>query len=237
MPAVRHIPHKRRSLHRKGPEADLVSTLAQWMVETTSARPSWLGVDVPLGAGTPDIVLVLPGNGIDLSFRPALSDAEILAYLRSVAAAAPATVAARINQPAPDVQRRLEQLARWGGVEEAGAAVRLSAAWRADTTAVVTIEAKIGNWKRALGQAKRNRLFATQSYIAVPEPSADRIAGQAELCDSGVGLLAVDQLSGDVNCVAAPRPMVPQIWSYYYLAICSAARFPKGRMDGVSGFY
>jgi hypothetical protein len=73
---------------------------------------------------------------------------------------------------------------------------------------MIAVELKLRDWRRAVTQSFRYRLFADASYIAMPTRYAERAVGHAS--DAGVGVLAVDGtevreiLQPDEQCLIAP---------------------------------
>lgn len=62
---------------------------------------------------------------------------------------------------------------------------------------LVTVELKLSDWKRALGQASLNQLWTDYSYIAIPESGRiDVICAAAR--EEGVGVITVDRGKGQV---------------------------------------
>ena len=58
---------------------------------------------------------------------------------------------------------------------------------------IFAIEAKLYDWKRALRQAYRNKLFANRVYVALPEKSASPAINRIhEFHQTSVGLLLVN---------------------------------------------
>lgn len=59
---------------------------------------------------------------------------------------------------------------------------------------IVAIEVKIKNWKRALQQAYRNKLFADYAYVALPKKfSTPAITNIKTFRQAGVGLLVIQE--------------------------------------------
>ena len=57
---------------------------------------------------------------------------------------------------------------------------------------IVAVEAKVKNWRRALQQAYRDKLFADRVYVALPEEfSAAAISNLSEFKHASVGLIIV----------------------------------------------
>jgi hypothetical protein len=59
---------------------------------------------------------------------------------------------------------------------------------------IIAIEAKLHDWRRALQQAHRNKLFADRVYVALPARfSSAAITNIAEFRRVGIGLIVVDE--------------------------------------------
>jgi hypothetical protein len=72
---------------------------------------------------------------------------------------------------------------------------------------IITIELKVDRINEAIQQARAHRLFATQSYIGLPAPLAERTyARSEELQAEGVGLLSV---CASGATVLVPAPTLP----------------------------
>lgn len=76
---------------------------------------------------------------------------------------------------------------------------------------VIAFEAKLNRWRSALQQAYRNRCFADQSYVVLPEDVAEIAARHAgEFVRRGVGLCCVSKDGLDVLCGAKQEaPLQP----------------------------
>lgn len=70
---------------------------------------------------------------------------------------------------------------------------------------IVAIEAKVGNWSRALQQAAANRWFASQSFILIP-PTRSLTAVSSRARELGVGVLTFD--GGKVRQVVESKRFV-----------------------------
>ena len=117
---------------------------------------------------------------------------------------------------------RLDRLRGLRAVNRRGTAYSIAPRWRDILAEVVTIEAKVSKWRRAVQQARRNRLFAHRSYVALPEHLVPRVSTDAGFLASGVGLLAVDD-GGATLLVREATVGMPRIWVYYYrLAVLAA---------------
>lgn len=70
---------------------------------------------------------------------------------------------------------------------------------------VVTVEAKLRDWRRALSQARRQKNSADAAYIALDIRAAARMTPYArQIAEGGVGVLSVDPDSGSVRVLARP---------------------------------
>ena len=87
--------------------------------------------------------------------------------------------------------------------------------WSKILPEIVTIEAKVTDWQKAINQANRNRIFAHRSFIALPKNVAERIKKEPSLKRFGLGLLSVDE-DNNVSVLQKGRRSNPCVWSYYY---------------------
>jgi hypothetical protein len=208
----------------EGPEQALEAAISAsaWNLIRSPRTTTWAGAHPAIGAGLPDLVLVAwrGGHMPRQPLQPA--DAELFAYLRSVARIRPTTLAARLRLPTHRVEERLDVLRSLRAVRRRGTAYSLAPRWRDILAEVVTIEAKVSKWRHAIQQARRNRLFAHRSYVALPERLVPRVSSDAGFLASGVGLLAVDD-RGATLVVHEATVGMPRIWVYYYrLAVLAA---------------
>jgi hypothetical protein len=64
---------------------------------------------------------------------------------------------------------------------------------------IIAIEAKLHDWRRALQQAHRNKLFADRVYVALPAQHASpALSNLAEFRRSSIGLIVVETSSSHV---------------------------------------
>jgi hypothetical protein len=80
---------------------------------------------------------------------------------------------------------------------------------------IVAIEAKLTDWKKGAVQAKRYKVFADRTYLAIHERAAHRVDTQL-LAKHGIGLLIVAERSVREE-IAAPK-IGPRDPLRYYLA-------------------
>ncbi len=70
---------------------------------------------------------------------------------------------------------------------------------------VVTVEAKLRDWQRALAQARRQKHSADAAYIALDASSSARVTVYAaQIANGGIGVLSVDPDSQRVRILARP---------------------------------
>ena len=85
-------------------------------------------------------------------------------------------------------------------VSESPEGFSLEPAWRTILPEVVSIEAKVSNWRKAVSQAARNQLFSHRSFVALPTNVATRASTDEHVAREGIGVLAVAQ-DGSVTVV------------------------------------
>ncbi len=211
-----------------GPEAEIENAVASQITDLfpSEDRQTWAAASLPIGAGMPDLVVV--------SFEPEvfglahvdMPSVEILAYLRAVRSAKLTTIAERLPQPRRVIVRCLDGLVEVEAVSEGAGTFTINPAWRDILPEIVTIEAKVKNWRDAVAQAARNRVFAHRSFVALPERVSLRVRAEPIFKQLGIGLLSV---AGDrhVRVTRRPRRRQPRVWTYYYkLASILASHFP-----------
>lgn len=203
---------------RNGPERNLEDAVIPRIGElfSRSGLPQWVGGAVPIGAGLPDLVSVWCEPHVVSLADFATTDGTILAYLRAVRHARLATIADRVRLSLRTVQNALRDL-----LEIDAVLVRqtdlfsLSPSWREVLPQIITIEAKVSDWKRAVQQAARNRLFAHKSFVALPNDVAMRVQFECVFSQLGLGIIAVTD-AGDCQILKrAPRHNT-SVWCYYF---------------------
>lgn len=96
----------------------------------------------------------------------------------------------------------------WLDGESADGALRLTAAARPAGVRVVTVEAKLRDWRGALGQARRQQQSADQAFIALDARAAHRLRDDlAAISRQGVGVMSVDPATNTLRVLQRPsRP-------------------------------
>lgn len=216
---------------RPGPEATLEDTVALQIEHLFHDNdwPLWMAGSLPIGAGMPDLVSVW--------YEPhlrALADFErttiyILAYLRAIRHAQVDTIAARINHPRTSVQECLDQLLKIQAVTTKQNAFKLAPNWKHILPKIVTVEVKIQDWKKAVQQAVRNRIFAHKSFIALPQKVAHRIRQEPVLRNLGIGVLGVTP-DCQVRIIRQAPIHKTTVWSYYFHLATITARHSRDEL-------
>jgi len=220
---------------RPGPEESIEDAVVESLstLLTTDCHQLWIAAQYQIGAGLPDLTIAsFEPELLRFSTPPELA-VQVLAYLRVVGKAKPATIAGRLRQPKDSILDVLTELACAGAVEPTIAAFSLAPPWRAILPEVITIEAKVDNWRRALHQAARNCLFSHRSYIAVPFHIAHRVRPLAEAALRRIGILGVDS-QGRMHVIREARRQPPRLWAYYYQVALAVATASTEHADGVS---
>jgi hypothetical protein len=209
---------------RPGPELDVEDSLSNFfdaMIEAAGGS-WWLGGSVPLGSGRPDFVAAQRADC--LTALPTSSrDGVTLAYLRTVREAKLETIAARLRKCQRVAATELASLVSAGAVHcRSHTTFSLSPNWRNVLPRIVAVEAKVIDWKRALQQAARNRLFANLSYVALPQAVAGRPSLYTEARGLGIGVIAVDA-DGHASVTVDAIWQATKVWAYYYRLATLAA--------------
>ena len=217
---------------REGPELILENTVVDRLPELfDSSRPRWVAGSASIGAGMPDLVI--------MSYKPeilALAEIDsrsidLLSYLRTVRCANIDTIVQRISQPVEFVTECILELVSKDVLCCWCDAFFLSPVWRDILSEITCIELKVSNWRRALAQAARNRIFAHYSYVALPKKLANRVQNNDIVSQLGLGVIAVRE-DESVLILKKARRGKPKVWNYYYrLAELTASH--NGGGDGI----
>ena len=202
---------------RSGPESTIENTVADQITDLfpSETHTLWTAGSPPIGAGMPDLVVVACEPQVFVLAQVEMSTTQILAYLRVVGCARLDTIIERVGMPQKITIRCLNDLVEVEAVSRVHDKYSLLPIWREILPEIVTIEAKVTNWKRAIEQAARNRIFAHQSFVALPDYVAERVRSEPIFKQLGIGLLSV----GDnqvVNVLRRSRRRNPRVWKYYY---------------------
>lgn len=210
----------------EGPEQRIEDAVVDSLIDIFARKdwPLWLGSYVPIGAGFPDVVSVWYDPQVITLAGFESPDGHILAYLRSVRRARSDTISERLRIKSAMIESRMAWLEDSDVVSrEEGNSFSILPAWRRILPEVVTIEAKVADWKSALQQAIRNRIFAHRSFVALPNSVATRVNATPGFAQYGVGILAVGD-DGDVCVHRDARKSKPSVWNYYFHLAALAAK-------------
>lgn len=173
--------------------------------------------EVPAVHGVPDLAAVRFDQGAierrrSAGVRPLTTDTEV----RAVAALGPGPtcirdLASRLRMTHDYVRRAIIPLLAergWVFLSDDQVALRPDAAWV--SRRVVTVEAKLRDWQRAIAQARRQQLSADAAYIALDSQACRNIENDlGRISDSGVGVISVSAETGVSRVLIRPR-VVPR---------------------------
>jgi len=210
---------------RAGPESIIEDAVVNQITELFSneTHTLWTAGAPTIGAGKPDLVIVSFKPQVFVLAQVEMHSTQILAYLRAVGCASLDTIIERVGMPQKTTIRCLNDLIEFEAVSKIHDKYSLLPIWRQILPEVVTIEAKVKNWKRAIDQAARNRIFAHRSFIALPACVAQRVKSEPLFRQLGIGLLSVGD-DHTVSVLRSPRRHKPRVWKYYYEIALLAAR-------------
>lgn len=176
---------------------------------------SWMAGSVPIGAGLPDLVVTSYNLDVLKLAQIEASNCRILAYLRMTKCADIESLMRVVKIPRKKVNIQIEWLLDEKVIFSKSKGYFLCPTWSKILPEIVTIEAKVTDWQKAVAQANRNKIFAHRSFIALPESVAQRIRKEPILNKLGLGLLSVDE-DGGVSILRKGRRFKPFVWTYYY---------------------
>jgi len=200
---------------RSGPEAVVENAVVNQIQNLFPSEGCflWTAGSPPIGAGMPDLVVVSCEPQVFVLAQVEIPTAHILAYLRAVGCARLETIIERVGMPQETIIRCLNDLVKVEAVSRGKNTYSLLPIWREILPEIVTIEVKVTDWKRAVKQAARNRIFAHRSFVALPD-------------HVGIGLLSVAD-DHAVSVLRRSRRCKPRVWMYYYEIASLAARHSK----------
>lgn len=216
---------------RPGPELAIEEAVARrlpaLMVE--SSGRVWRAASPSIGAGMPDLVFAWHGPEVRQLHGALGAVSAVLGYLRSVTRARPETLSAKLSLPLSSVRESLIDLAERLVLSEALGWFEMSNVWRNILPEIIAVEAKVSNWKKAVQQAARNRVFAHRSFVAVPEQLAERVRLDGLVKKLGIGVLSVGK-GGETTIARRARFDEPLVWEYYY-QVASLVAKERGNAD------
>lgn len=201
-----------------GPETELEDAIVKWIPHYFSnyEHQLWTGGSVPIGAGLPDIIAATYKPELTCLAETNAHIIQVLAYLRSVGRARLDTISNRIGLSQELIAECLDDLVQVQVVRSKSNSFTISPIWRKILPTIVSIEAKVTNWRRAIIQARRNLIFSNKSLVALPKNTAQRVKSHPVFQQFGIGLLAVNN-KNEVRVLRRGRSAEPSVWGYYYL--------------------
>jgi hypothetical protein len=220
-------------MRRIGPEAEIESAVARRLPSLfpSTEYPVWTAGSLPVGAGMPDLTVMAYEPEVVALARSDMSTPRILAYLRAVGRAKLDTITSQFRQSRKIIVRCLDDLVAARAVELGADVFSVAPKWRRILPDIITIEAKVAHWQKAVTQAARNRIFAHRSFVALPQRVAERVKDEQQFRLLGLGLLAV--AGDDVILLRDSRRHQPRVWSYYYHLAAVAAKHLGGGSDAI----
>lgn len=202
---------------KPGPEIVIENAVARRVPDLVqnNEHPLWTAGSLSIGAGAPDLVVVSCDPQVIALAHIEMPTAHVLAYLRAVGRARLETISSRTGRPQELILRCLHGLVEVDAVSTNEDTFSLSPHWREILPEIITVEAKVSNWRKAVEQASRNRIFSHKSFVALPDRVAQRIRSEKVFSQLGIGLLSVDA-NHDVTVVRRARRHQPRVWTYYY---------------------
>lgn len=202
---------------RDGPEAHLEDAVVGSRTSLVASRdlPYWIAGSLPIGAGFPDLALVGFRDEVARFSDVSAWSVNVVAYLRVVGRASVNTISDRMGRSITYIESLLGDLLDAEIVCRNDGIFGLAAPWRDILPEVVTVEAKVSHWRRAVAQAARNRLFSHRVFVALPESLAHKVRAEPIFLQLGVGIVSVSDV-GEVRIMRRARSHVPRVWNYYY---------------------
>lgn len=167
--------------------------------------------EVPAAFGVPDLVGIrfdvdALSSRIEAGIRPLTTDAEVRAIFAIGNGCEIRNLHTRLGMSSSYVRRAIvPMLKQLGWVEESEGFLRVhdKALWVGRR--VVTVEAKLQDWKQALSQARRQRMSAHAAYIALPEERCGRVISHLDPIKSqGIGVMSVNSETQQVRVLSRP---------------------------------
>lgn len=207
-----------------GPEFEMEKILRPNLSQITSVKPkSWVAGSLRIGAGMPDLTIVSYKPDVLAFANVNIEETKILSYLKIVGRAKSETIAKRVGLSEKKAQYKLTSLLDLELVNQETNVFKLSHKSRNVINEITTIEVKVQDWKKAIQQASRNKIFANRSYIAMPLKLAKNLKNNNFVKENGLGLIGIDNNEKIIEIKKA-RSDKTKVWSYYYLIARELAR-------------
>jgi len=199
-----------------GPEIALEDAVTNNLSELAPKTnlPSWVACSPRIGAGLPDILFAYYEPQILAISRVDYSQTQLIAYLRAVNHASLDSIMNYFKFSKKTITGYLSDLMEICVVSQVDQDYYLEPLWKDIIPTIISIEVKVSDWRKAISQASRNRLFCHKSYIALPRKLASRIKDNPVFEKQGLGLLSIEN-GTIIEEIIAPSTQ-PQVWEYYY---------------------
>lgn len=223
-------------------ELSLVNHVLQLMDPITVNKDVVIKTELRMGYGRPDIIL---GEGFqwteysDSALDILLDQANItiLSCLYSRKPVKVSTLCRKVGSEQRLVQKRLNLLMDYGFVESVNGSGYIRCEYvEPSFSSLLTIEAKLFDWKKALIQASRNRLFSTYSYVLLDAKNAGAaLKSLEEFRRLDVGLAILSPNSTQAEIVFHPGKTKPISKTYFWLAcaLLYEEYVPEERLDEI----
>lgn len=221
-------------------EADMLAHLAE---SGAFNRRMVTLFEVPCTAGVPDVVFVQFDEAA-IAERAQRSTLTDLAEVRVMVAATYGRSWAKRQWTAVDLAEEvgltpthlrrsvLPRLTAGGHLEKVGAAWKATYRFRSVAKRIITIEAKLRDWKGAVAQASRHRSVADAAWVALDAATArTAVNNQHWFSTYGVGLATVSS-EGAVAQLVKPGAARPRHVERELLAERAAGLHLAGRVSG-----
>jgi hypothetical protein len=152
-------------------EKQLIAALHDGSPRALNLSDRWLQIcpEVTVKQRIADLVLIHASTAPNSKpARVSYFEAAIVAFLLDRGSANVQTIADELYSSASSVELRVSRLARLGLIEIDGRELRATGRHVSGDIRVVAIEAKLSRWREAVEQASSYRIFANESYIAMP---------------------------------------------------------------------
>lgn len=189
--------------------------------------------EVGVGAGTVDVLLAVPNvqqllAGLQdqalVTSRLSGKTAVVLTHLHLNQPLKADTVSKNTKLDARTTFAILDELMALGLVSRLPSGTFVRTLLSQQFEKVVSIEGKLSNWRQALSQAYRNRLFSMYSYVVMDGKNVrPALKGLAQFKKLGVGLAIGSADTESVRILYRP-PMAKPISSIFYLQATEAMR-------------
>ncbi len=180
-------------------EAELIQTVLDQLEKFLPFTGDYAAFqEVPIGAGIVDVMI---GAAHTAQLATRITDqklatrrikgieAVVLASLYDRKPLKLETITRRCHLESKKVQTSLNRLLNWGFCFQPTVRTYLRAPAANQFASLISIEGKLQNWKKALEQAARNRLFSSYSYVVIDAKKARPAVKQIDrFKQSGVGL-------------------------------------------------